>query len=374
MRSVGAAGWSQHGYFGLTAKTFGNPTGASSGDGGVPTPGGGPENAVIGQFVAGNGGILMGGFLGATSSTQFTAVRFNTVFDNLATQADTPIANLANGVVFTWFANGNFIIQDGSGTLANDFGDGLAWALAINPDGASAGNPYGLAFDVLHGKVVLADQNSTNIYTSANTTPLTLAASATTALAPFGSVGYRGTGVLLAAETGGGAGPQIWQSTDGGATWAAVAASPFVGSAGTFIGFGATQWLALGGAPATGALQYSVSTDDGVTWSAAVDLPGDISSGGDAVSVATDGANNWVILNNSLGGTPGAYWVSNDDGSTWVAPGTFTAQSGTVPGSLIHDGAEWLASWLDATGEFNFLSSSVDGRTWSVGPAVREPT
>jgi hypothetical protein len=33
MRSCGPAGWSSHGYYGFTAKTFGNPMGATSGDG-----------------------------------------------------------------------------------------------------------------------------------------------------------------------------------------------------------------------------------------------------------------------------------------------------------------------------------------------------
>lgn len=47
MRSLGPAGWAQHGFFGLGAKTFGNPGGALSGDGyfvngqgGGPPPGG----------------------------------------------------------------------------------------------------------------------------------------------------------------------------------------------------------------------------------------------------------------------------------------------------------------------------------------------
>lgn len=41
MRAVGPAGWSSHGYFGRQAKTFGNPLGASSGDGGTNPAGGG---------------------------------------------------------------------------------------------------------------------------------------------------------------------------------------------------------------------------------------------------------------------------------------------------------------------------------------------
>jgi len=37
MRSLGPAGWASHGFFGFRAKTFGNPTGATSGNGG-PQP------------------------------------------------------------------------------------------------------------------------------------------------------------------------------------------------------------------------------------------------------------------------------------------------------------------------------------------------
>jgi hypothetical protein len=43
MRSIGPAGWGNHGYFGLHARTFGNPEGASSGGGawtGALVPGG----------------------------------------------------------------------------------------------------------------------------------------------------------------------------------------------------------------------------------------------------------------------------------------------------------------------------------------------
>lgn len=376
MRAIGPAGWSSHGFFGFEAKTFGNPSGSTSGDGHLVPPGGGPENAIAIQFAAGLGGFMMGGFQGATSSTQFTAIRFNTVFANLATQADTPISNLADGIGNVFFANGNFIVGDSDGTIANDMGDGLAWALAINPAGAAfpSGTGYALTFDVVHDTVILSDNNSTNIYTTPNTTPLTLTANATGAVTKIGAVAYKGTGGLtLAQEQGGGSGAQIWQSTDGGTTWAAVAAAPFAANNGQFIGFGQTQWVAVGGNALTSALATSNSTDDGATWSAPFVLPGGQADGTFLeCSAATDGAGNWVIISTSPQ-TPN-YWVSSDDGGTWTAPNLFTAQGGAIAGNLIRSGAQWLAIWWDPTQSFSFLATSVDGRSWTPVGNVREPT
>jgi len=43
VRAIGPAGWSSHGFFGFRAKTFGNPSGATSGNGGVTPPSQGPQ-------------------------------------------------------------------------------------------------------------------------------------------------------------------------------------------------------------------------------------------------------------------------------------------------------------------------------------------
>jgi hypothetical protein len=372
VRSIGPAGWASHGFFGFKAKTFGNPTGATSGDGGV-TPPGGPEPAFADSLAFGNGGYMLTGFFGVLSSTQFTAVRFNTVFDDLATQADDPVGNLANGVNLVFFAAGNFVGVDGNQTIANDAGDGTAWALAINPDGAAVNGPYAIAFDLLHGKFLIGDQNSTNIYASNNTTPLTLGAEATGATFPIACIGTKGnTGITLAIEQGGGAIPQVWKSTDG-ETWAAVASAPFVGNAGFFVGFGETRWLALGGEASTGVLQFATSTDDGSTWTAAADLPGSVPSGAGAPGgVATSNGGVWVVFNNASQGAPAAYWVSSDDGQTWTAPGTFTQQSASF--GILWDGAQFVGLFLDPTETFSFLATSPTGETWTVGPTVMEPT
>lgn len=376
MRSVGAAGWSQHGYFGLTAKTFGNPTGASSGDGGVPPPVSAAENAAAFALGAGNGGLLLLGFLGATSAAVFTASRFNAVFDALAAQADTPAPSLDNGLgPPAAFTDGIFVTADGDGTIANTADNGATWQAAINPGGAVINGPYGVTFDGVNNRVMLSDTNSTNIFVSVNSAPLNLSSSATGAANPVGPVAYKGFGgITLALEQGGGAGPQVWKSTDGGAIWTAVSPSPFVGNAGFFVGFGNTRWLSVGAEAGTGNLQTSVSTDDGTTWSAAATLPGSSASGSNPVSVATDNAGNWVIINNAGGGVgPANYWISNDDGVSFAAPGLFAAQGGAPAGGLVFSGGQWCAVWFDPTQSFNFLATSADGRAWAAGPNITEP-
>jgi hypothetical protein len=53
MRSLGPAGWASHGFFGFRAKTFGNPSGSTSGDGRL-VPGGGGSGATpwVAQTIA----------------------------------------------------------------------------------------------------------------------------------------------------------------------------------------------------------------------------------------------------------------------------------------------------------------------------------
>lgn len=52
MRSIPRAGWAAHGFFGFAAKTFGNPSGATSGDGSLVPPGPPAVTPVVWTFRA----------------------------------------------------------------------------------------------------------------------------------------------------------------------------------------------------------------------------------------------------------------------------------------------------------------------------------
>jgi hypothetical protein len=358
------AGWSTRGYFGSGIRVFGNPGGALEGDGYfVPGQGTGPQPAFVGQLAASAAGFLLGGF--STVAETFTATRFNAALDPLAEQGDLPIANMSDGINFVFSVPGRFVAQDFNGIIADSSNEGVSWALATNPGSGVINSAYGLSYDDAADTVFFGD-NLGGVEWAPNASPLVFTGNLISSVG-IACVGYKGpgTGIELCIDNL----SVVYKSTSGGVGWAAVGAVGFEENATSFIGFGQTHWLAVGSS-GSGGVQFQLSTDDGATWTSIAAFPGPNNLGA-AASVATDGAGNWVVI--SLSEPPDNYWVSNDDGVTWVSPNLFSAQFGPEQGSLVFHGGQWNVVWNDPTDTLNFLSSSADGRAWTVGPTVTEP-
>ena len=127
------------------------------------------------------------------------------------------------------------------------------------------------------------------------------------------------------------------RSTDNGATW--TTGVTFASNAGTDAEYdnrpqlatdGAGNWMAVWHTsdPVNGDddLLFTVSSDNGLTWSAVnwIDPLAPFDGQDDNwASVATDGAGNWVVVyNNNPGNTTGKLRVfrSTDFGATWIGP------------------------------------------------------
>ena len=136
---------------------------------------------------------------------------------------------------------------------------------------------------------------------------------------------------------------------------------------------------------------YSVSTDDGDTWSGyvALNTNADVDSGDDInVVITTDGEGTWIAawhsreeFSNTLG--PDAdilYAVSTNNGTSWTDPAILNTNAATDMGDdfaiqIVTDGAgNWMAGWFsteDLNGELGtdqdnlFATSTNNGTTWS---------
>lgn len=366
MRSIGPAGWGSHGYYGATAKTFGNPSGASSGSGAVVPPPGGPVKAFANALATRRGSttIVLGGFETVTSEV-FTAVRANSSFLATAAQPDNVIAALSNGIGGIATVPGGFIAIDSNGLMAFANQLAAAWA-AVTTAGGAVNGTQAVAGDDVHHTVVYADIAGDGWVSPDSGTPDFATQSTVDAGEIFPPLAYKGpgTGILLGVSGG----TTIIQSTDGGATWVTVGSPGFAGGTLTFLGFGSTQWLATGDDGSVN--QFSVSTDDGVTWSAPAPFPGAGNTATGFVSAATDNSNTWVV-GNLQGSSPDNYWVSNDDGSNWTSPNAF-ANSGWQ--AIAVTGGTFCAVLRDPTVEFTTLATSVNANNWVTGATVTEPS
>ena len=230
MRSVGAAGWSQHGYFGLHAQTFGNPDGASSGGGawtgisqnpnygpgtpgGAPQPGGGDGDALPPPARRDGGknknGPNQGG--GGGSPPPVGLVWTNRGQITTGGAAFIAIANNAEGDTVAVDENGNAYLSVTGGT---------EWALQELPI-----SPIAL-----------------------ERTPCSML---------FGS-----GGLLLAT----GASSILYQSADAGESWTTV----FPPSSNGYVVLGTDghgNWVAL--EFTSNSTEYAHSNDNGITWSQA---------------------------------------------------------------------------------------------------------
>lgn len=331
-----------------------------------------PNRTFATQLAAGNGGVLMAGFFLEPTTESKTATRFSTLFEALAAVVkDNLVSSNQAEMACAYFLGGRFIAFDFDGNCYEST-NGVDFTAGINPNGDFPGGPYQLALDDTNNTIVFSGSNdSTSVYVSDNVTPLNFSTAVEVDAGNIGAIANRpGSGVLLLLGGGrnGGTNTNVWRSTDGGMTWALVGLQPFV-NCGEFLGYGTTQWIAQGSTSSSN-VQFSLSTDDGATWTAATNFPGP-NNGAVSAAQATDGAGNWVAIGDS--DPPDNYWVSSDDGTTWTSPNLFDAskQDGSVQGLLVWDGHKWCACWNNPDDSALFVSVSTDGgATWDVGPTI----
>jgi Neuraminidase (sialidase) len=141
---------------------------------------------------------------------------------------------------------------------------------------------------------------------------------------------------------------------------------------------------------------YARSTDNGASWTppAALNSNAATDSGSDSRSqLATDNAGTWIavwVTDDTLGNTLGTdgdilFSISTDQGVSWSPPAPLASNASTDSGSdrepkLVTDGAgTWLATWesdedlqgLSSVDQDIFFSRSTDnGATWSAPAAV----
>lgn len=333
-----------------------------------------PNRTFPSQIAAGNGGVLMAGFFLEPTTESKTATRFSVLFEALAQVVKDNLVsgNRAEMATVIWIT-GRFVAFDFDGNCYEST-NGVDFTAASNPSGDFPGGAYQIAFDDTNNTVVYSGFNEASaVYVSDNVTPLSFSDAIEVDAALVGAIASRpGSGVLVLLGGGrnGGTNPNVWQSTDGGNTWAMIGAQPFE-NCGEGLLYGTTQYLAMGSLGTGGPIvQYSLSTDDGATWTPATSFPG---PGNSAVvaAMATDGAGNWVVIGGS--DPPDNYWVSSDDGTTFTSPNLFdpSLQDGSAPGLLVWDGHKWCAVWSNADDSADFVSVSNDGgNTWDVGPTI----
>lgn len=326
-----------------------------------------PNRTTPAQIAAGHGGVLMVGMFLSPSNESKTAARFNTHFEGLALQKDDLVSTNQAEFSSAFWSGTRFVCLDFDG-VAYDSTNGVNFTTGTNPSLDYPTQGYRLTTNTVHNTVAYIGTNDPGrIYVSPLASPLDFNGGTEVDSGGLGCIGTRAdTGVMLA--VGFGTNPNVWKSTDGGTTWAMVGSPGFVDS-GVFVGYGATQWLTIG-TQGSSPLYFSVSTDDGTTWSAPQSMPsmsGNVFASG---AIATDGAGNWVAI--GLGAPPDNYWVSTDDGSSWISPNLFAAgdQFGVIPGLLTWDGAKWCAVFSNSDFSANFVSTSTDGQNWDVGPII----
>lgn len=123
----------------------------------------------------------------------------------------------------------------------------------------------------------------------------------------------------------------VWESGDGGATWARL--STVAGGTNLVDG----QWLG-DGALVVAALEGGVwrSEDGGRTWAAGAGLPADVR----AVASHPSGPRTvWAAVGSSLpggGAAPGGVWRSDDGGATWAGPLAGLGSRASLEGSPDH--------------------------------------
>jgi len=355
-------------FYGLGARTFGNPDGAVTGGGAYAAGGNNPNGpnqgggaAIEGNFVTSPDGhnwtvasadaapifntLALGasGYVVPVQSAHDTIQRAA----SLAALGSAPLASLSVGLQFVTivFARGAFYLaSDDFGAVATS-NDAVTWVLGTNPGANPLERnhpaPYVVYDDVNARLIAITDVGALTTHVITAPIPAPGNPVVFTDQGAVGGGGLKvlgvqpGAGIALAMDGG----FNIWKSTDGGATWAQIATDIFGGTAVNVAGvmFGQAHWLACAQVN-TGLPGVVQSADGGVTW---VDVsPVGIDPAGFPV-LGTDGAGKWVLLCN-FGPSATNYAASADDGSTWTVPGLYSS-NGTALSVVLWDGARFVA-------------------------------
>lgn len=159
---------------------------------------------------------------------------------------------------------------------------------------------------------------------------------------------------------------------------------------------GAGTWVAVWQAAASGgaSIYYAVSTNVGVSWS----VPGTLATVGAPTDdngypeIASDGADNWIVVwysSNNIGGAGTDYdihySVSTNDGGSWSAPALLNSNATTDSGgdfdsTIASDGmGNWIVAWysndtlagtIDTDNDILYATSSNVGTSWSTVAAL----
>lgn len=361
------------GYVGLGARTFGNPGGATSGNGSFNGGGGGPrQNVFLNAFAHMPGvGWIASGLFNIVTSTSKSVLRFASSVNGLATAADINITGAdPNGMGLAFAGGGMFVSSDFVQTVITSQ-NGTAWTVASSPAGLFIAEQFGAIYDDIHNKVIcvaIGANTATVMTATPGPGPVTFTAVTLGGPNDLVAIAYRpGSGVTLALTNSGGGTNQgdVWRSTDGGATWALVAPQVFGGINNSFALFFAggptNRWLAFGGD--TNSMMV-VSTDNGSTWSAPAVWFNTPNNNYSQVALAGDGAGNLVMQTNQ--GSLDWSIVSADFGATWSSPQLIVQNVGTT--GVVWDGSQWSIGGSNvASTAANFLTSA-DGIHWTIGP------
>jgi hypothetical protein len=231
MRAIGPAGWSSHGFFGFRAKTFGNPGGATSGDG---------------YFVNGQGG----------SVAPITFVR-------RATPTTHPIFALASD------AAGNALLVDNTGAVFKSTDGGHTWSSLGAIAGFAPVQPLGYLMTAGGTWILSAVGGGNDLYRSTNIgaswTPITTGIVSDSGLA----IGTNGAGTWFAVGAVNPAAPANYGlSSNDGVTWASAGVNSTGGTAAQYpVIWDGAQWVLFSSDP-TGSFGDIWTSPDGLNWTA----------------------------------------------------------------------------------------------------------
>lgn len=231
MRSLGPAGWAAHGFFGFRAKTFGNPGGATSGDGSFNGGGGAPP----GMTFTNRGNV--------TGGVPFVAAASDLLGNTLAVDQNTNVWRSTDGGV-TWANVGQ---------------------MTATPDTTAFGSLVQAAGTWIYGYQGSTVFRSTNLGTTW-TAVVTNATAPASGSDPEGAISTDGAGNwVVLTNVGGTLVDGYAVSHDDGVIWAAPGISPVGNIAGVGMLWDGHQFVATI-FPGGGFVDI-VTSLDGATWS-----------------------------------------------------------------------------------------------------------